>query len=358
MQQHGAGITRTGLHLMKTKVLKEKNKPELLALAARLQITGRHRMNKDELAAAIAAAKKKSAALKKVKPKAKTQAKPRATPKAGAHAEKKAGKPAAIKITAAPATKKAQTVQKAGPRPEIKAEPKRKKAQARKGTSAAIPLSDSAPPVDSIPDTQWQEDVERAKYELFVAPQAPAAAAGQGLPQEYGKTEITVMVRDPYQAFAYWEIELKKLQQAQQAIGAEAGKAHIILRVYDITGIDFTGDNARHYFDIVVNARTGSWYLSLGEADGTWCVEIGLRTAKGAFHMLARAQAVHTPRAGMSAVIDEKHAADQEQFEKVYALSGGYGSTAGSWTLQEMAAQRLKEAVSSPGLASGQPRKK
>jgi uncharacterized protein len=340
---------------MKTKELTEKTKTELLEIAAGLKITGRHRMNKDELAAAIATSGKKSAALKNVKQQARTKAKTQTTAKSRAQALKKAGKPAAIKIIASPERKKAQTIKK--PRSGSKANdtPKHKKVPAEKTT---IPVSDRAPHIDSMLDKQWQEDVERAKYELFAAPPALEPESRQELPGAYGETGITLLVRDPHWAYAYWEIDSQRLEQAQQAIGEAAAEAQTILRIYDITGIDFTGANARHYFDIVVNARIGSWYLNLGAADRTYCVDIGLKTVKGTFHMLARAQAVHTPRAGMSDVIDGKYSATEEQFEKIYALSGGFGSTAGSLTLQEMAAQRLKEAVSSPGISSGMPRKK
>ena len=143
--------------------------------------------------------------------------------------------------------------------------------------------------------------MERAKYELFAAPPALEAASRQELPGGYGETGITVLVRDPHWAYAYWEIEPQRLGQAQQAIGEDAAEAQTVLRVYDITGIDFTGTNAHHYFDIVVNARIGSWYLNLGAADRTYCVDIGLRTAKGAFHMLARAAGrAHSPRRDVS----------------------------------------------------------
>jgi hypothetical protein len=343
---------------MKTTELAEKTRPELLALAAGLQITGRHRMNKAELAAAITAARKK-AALKKVKPKEKPGAKTRAMPKAGARAEKKAGRPAAKKITAPPASKKAQATRRAGAKPEPKAGPKRKKALARAKTQAPPPVSAAeAPHRDAMPDARWQEDVERAKYELFAAPPPAPAAAGRELPREYGTTAITVMVRDPHQAFVYWEIEPQRLAQARKALGEEAGTAQIILRVYDITGIDFTGDNARHYHDSTVNARTGSWYLTLEAGYETWCADIGLRTAGGAFHMLARSTPVRRPRAAMSDAADEKYAATREEFAKIYALSFGSGRTAGSLPPDRLAAQRLKEAVSSPGMGSATPRKK
>lgn len=296
-----------GLHTMKTKELKEKPRPDLLALAAQLKITGRHRMNKGELAAAIVKAAQKADAAKKKKPSA---------------------------------------------GPKIKAEPKRKKALTVKRTPVKIPVSKAAPQRGAIIDKQWQEDVERAKYELFAAPPALEAASRQELPHEYGETSITALVRDPHWAFAYWEIEPQRLRQAQQAIGDDAGAAQTVLRVYDITGIEFNGTNAHHYFDIIVNARTGSCYLNLEAADRTYCIDIGLRTATGAFQVLARSAAVHAPRARMSDVIDEQYAASREQSEKIYALSGGYGIDAGSLSLQEMAAQRLQEQVSSPGMSS------
>jgi hypothetical protein len=142
---------------MNKKELKEKNKPELLALAARLKITGRHRMNKDELATAVAQALKKSAAAKKGKPK--TKAAPPARTR----------KTAATKTGTATKTKSRITT-KTGAAKNVNAAPQLRKTPTAKKPQVIKKHSAPSPRQEEIPDTQWQEDVERAKHELFAAP--------------------------------------------------------------------------------------------------------------------------------------------------------------------------------------------
>ncbi len=141
--------------------------------------------------------------------------------------------------------------------------------------------------------------VEEAKY--YLGPRAPAARyadreSGE-LPRAYGCDRIVLLPRDPWWVFTYWEITPTTRVQALRALGAEAEGARELLRVYDVTFITFTGDNAWQSFDVELPPGADRWYLNVGRPAASFCVEIGLATPGGRFLPLARSNVVTTPRA-------------------------------------------------------------
>ena len=145
-----------------------------------------------------------------------------------------------------------------------------------------------------------QFQAEEAKYYLG-PPRAPAARyadreSGE-LPRAYGCDRIVLLPRDPWWVFTYWEITPTTRVQALRALGAEAEGARELLRVYDVTFITFTGDNAWQSFDVELPAGADRWYLNVGRPAASFCVEIGLATPGGRFLPLARSNVVTTPRA-------------------------------------------------------------
>ncbi len=291
---------------MEKQNFKDKTKDELLALATKLKIVGRHKMKKAALITSIEQQLRTG--------RTKRGSAPR-KPMEKASVKKKQSKPAK------------KTVQK--------------KAVFRTEQSAA-----------DMGERHWQEEVERAKFELVPLPPPQESCYPPELPVAYGETRITVMVRDPFWAFAYWEIEPKRLEDLKCAMGKEAAEAQMILRVYDITGIEFNGVNAHRYFDLEITNMANNWYINVGAPDRTFCVDLGLKTKTGRFFLLARSNTIQTPRAWMSEVVDETWMSTREDFEKVYALSGGYRVGAGSLELQELVAKRLQEHLASPGISS------
>src|SRR5207247_1786314 len=145
-----------------------------------------------------------------------------------------------------------------------------------------------------------QFHAEEAKYYLG-PPRTPAARyadreSGE-LPRAYGCDRIVLLPRDPWWVFTYWEITPTTHVQALRAIGAEAEGARELLRVYDVTFITFTGDNAWQSFDVELPPGADRWYLNVGRPAASFCVEIGLATPGGRFLPLARSNVVTTPRA-------------------------------------------------------------
>jgi len=80
-------------------------------------------------------------------------------------------------------------------------------------------------------------------------------------------------------------------------IGDEIEKAVFVLRMYEVSLVEFNGLNANHWFDLEVGYRARDWYIHLWSDFGTYCAEIGLRHPSGTFYSLGRSNTVRTPRA-------------------------------------------------------------
>lgn len=165
------------------------------------------------------------------------------------------------------------------------------------------------------------------------------------LPFTYGETYITAMVRDPYWIFCYWEILSNEIEESQN----KETDAKAILRIHDITNIEFNGRNAHYFFDSEAVSLRGSQYINLKKPNRTYCVEIGIKTADS-FNCLARSGSVMTPPAWISESMEEYWTISEEDFGKLYTLSGGYdfGITKSGASKGRSGIKELLENISSP----------
>ncbi len=127
------------------------------------------------------------------------------------------------------------------------------------------------------------------------------------IPNTYGIDRLVLMARDPEWLFAYWEISATKQDLFKSKHGEESWeKTNPVLRVYDITGVDFDGSNANSYTDIAVNDDADNWHIRVGTPNRTFCVDLGRMFPNGHFVTLLRSNIVWTPRATLSDRIDEE----------------------------------------------------
>lgn len=170
--------------------------------------------------------------------------------------------------------------------------------------------------------------------------QAPQAAERwSGLPENYGDNLIHLLVRDPHMLFSYWEIQRDHEARCLQKLGSSWDGVRSVLRVY-IT----SEKNGKAFFDITLQGLARDWYIA-AEPNKSYVIEIGLLHKDGRFVALARSNEVTTPRDGMSEVLDEEWMAID--FEKMYALSGGFQVGKSSAELQKLMSERLKGAITS-----------
>jgi hypothetical protein len=197
----------------------------------------------------------------------------------------------------------------------------------------------AAPPAPKIETRQAEE----TKYYTGPVIQKFQDTRPFEFPQGYGDNRIVAMVRDPYWIYTYWEINHKRRNEIMAEIGeAEFNRSRECLRVYDVESWD--------YFDIEISGGARNWYVRIPSPNRTYCIDIGYKTTDGRFIAVARSNFVTTPRDQMSDVIDEQWMIPD--WEKVYALSGGFGIGRGSEEIREMMKRRLQEESASGWVSS------
>ncbi|KNZ70494.1 hypothetical protein Tfer_0676 [Thermincola ferriacetica] len=115
-------------------------------------------------------------------------------------------------------------------------------------------------------------------------------------PHNYNKNHLVLLIRDPYCLFAYWEFSEKQRSVLAEEYNCSWGEVPLIMRVYDVTGINFNGRNAHSYFDIAIHAMADNWYLHHMKANTSYCVDLGVITPDGRFITILRSNTVTTPR--------------------------------------------------------------
>ncbi|KJS22016.1 MAG: hypothetical protein VR72_07980 [Clostridiaceae bacterium BRH_c20a] len=99
-----------------------------------------------------------------------------------------------------------------------------------------------------------------------------------GLPDKYGETFIVLMIRDPQNIFAYWEVTEKKVNEIVAEYGEDNLKgSNLAVRL----------SWPDHKEIIVVNDHTESWYFSLGNWGIPLFGELGRILADNTFITLA-----------------------------------------------------------------------
>lgn len=208
----------------------------------------------------------------------------------------------------------------------------------------------------------FQQVVEESKY-YTGQPLEQIYGLASELPSYYNDDSITLLVRDPHWAFAYWDISQNKIDDLRRSLGDAGRDAHLAIRLYDITGVEFTGFNAHSHFDIGIFDRVGNWYINTGSPGAEFIADLGLKSATGGFVTLARSNPISTPRDTVSDVLDAEWLVPEEIFQRIFALSGGTAggplsagalSSAGMPEARRAPSEMLEQlgGISSPGMGS------
>ena len=197
-----------------------------------------------------------------------------------------------------------------------------------------------------------EQRIESAKYDMGVATRHLSATLPRDLPAAYGRDRIVLMVRDPYWLHSYWELTTTSVQRAEAALGQDWYNAKPIIRLLDVTSEDVSGSSEAVVRDIEIHGGCNNWYIDVQSPPRSFRVDIGYLTRSGRFYVLSRSNVVTTPRAGVSDKIDENWADIQQNYEKIYAMSGGYDPTASSLELKQLFEERLRRPMGSPTITS------
>jgi len=158
----------------------------------------------------------------------------------------------------------------------------------------------------------------KKSIQSFRAP-VQSQAIHNELPFSYNQTKLTLLVRDPYWAYSYWDFSEKSwkwiVSKRQQEPNLRS-----VLRIHNL--------KQNGNFDLDVDLEAKNWYVHLNLPGATFEFELGLLDPRGQFHSIVRSNRIQTPRDRPSDVIAP--AWDTSQFDEIYRLSGGGHTRHGS----------------------------
>lgn len=162
------------------------------------------------------------------------------------------------------------------------------------------------------------------------------------------KDRLVVMVRDPYWLHAFWELTRQSVQRAQAAMGQRWHSAKPILRLFEVHNVGDSTTTDTCLRDIEIHGGVNNWYLDVLEPPKSYRLEIGYLASDGGFYSLTRSNIVTTPSATARDKVDGNWADVAENFDRIYAMSGGYATEGNSNELRELLEERLRRPMGSP----------
>ncbi|MCL4442124.1 MAG: DUF4912 domain-containing protein [Firmicutes bacterium] len=115
-------------------------------------------------------------------------------------------------------------------------------------------------------------------------------------PERYNENCLVLLVRDPHCLFAYWELSGEQRDLVAKEVGCSWGAVLLVLRLYDVTGLNAGAGSAHSHTDISVHALADNFYMKDLAANKGYYVEMGVVMPDGRFVVILRSNTVTTPR--------------------------------------------------------------
>ncbi len=308
---------------------------DLAEMARKRGVSGWHSMRKDQLVRALV-----RLAQAKAKPTVRSAAKKtRPTPAPTRRAS----------VKATPAKSK-PNVKRAQPHIAAKTHMAVKPHIAAKTHIAPKPRVAPKPPVAIEPKSnpRVQKRIAEIKARLERARDLAAKTIDQH-PVGERRDRVVLMVRDAFWLHVHWELTRPSVERAKAAMGQDWHVARPVLRLLEVADTGTTNAAERVVRDIEIHGGVNNWYIDVKDPPKNYRVEIGYRAStSGRFHVLGRSNVVTTPKANPSGAIDQNWADIAANFDKVYAMSGGYAETGDNTELRELFEERLRRPMGSP----------
>jgi uncharacterized protein len=112
------------------------------------------------------------------------------------------------------------------------------------------------------------------------------------------KGELQVKLVTPRKVIVYWEASKVPVKVITSFYDRPFEELVHIVRIYDVTDIIFTGNNAHHYYDITVPYNQGYWFIKGLTANRSYVAELGVKFNKNEFFPVLRSNSVQTPTMG------------------------------------------------------------
>lgn len=340
--------------MITTADLKAQTRRELADLARNYGVSGWHEMRKEDLIREIRKAQKHSNSTAPVPPKSRVLRTVDSSPKTETPAKRVAEKVGSDRSKRSTAKAVEQP-----PASNIKAKksaPTVASSTSRSLVTKAAKPAPPPPPRVSAKSLRIREQMRKQRElaqrnkDLSTATLVAGSAVKNGSQRsradEPHRDRVVLLVRDSYWLQANWEITRASVQRAQSAMAERWYHAIPTLRLYSVG--DTNGNRAESILrDIPIHGGVSCWYINVDEPPSRFRVAIGYCDETDQFHSLCRSNLVETPRPGECDRLDEHWTDIAEDYERIYALSGGY--EADNSDLKEMFEDRLHRTMPTRG---------
>jgi uncharacterized protein len=185
--------------------------------------------------------------------------------------------------------------------------------------------------------------LEQIQVKLAEAKDLTFRPIGQG--DDQVKDRIVVMVRDPYWLHAYWELNRKSVERAKVALGQYWHGARPVLRLCEVLRDGATTASRKPVRDVEIHGGVNNWYLDVHNPPKSYQLDIGYLAPGGRFFCLARSNVVSTPAALGGDSFDKNWAEVAKDFDRIFAMSGGYSEPEANGELKEVLEERLRRPI-------------
>ncbi|MFP4164402.1 MAG: glycosyltransferase [Chitinispirillaceae bacterium] len=173
-----------------------------------------------------------------------------------------------------------------------------------------------------VPDSVLNK---RESLERITSESAPSEHAlrelcweiGQRFPKKFSQESIALLAVYPHLGFIRWNLNESTVKKAK---GDRQSSAKLVIRVYDVTKVDFDGFNANSQFDIDIGSYSGCYYLKNNCSESSLLAEIGLVFGDGYFSSCARSNVMYFDRPRKSSCFRTAGLYVNQAFTRVFAV--------------------------------------
>jgi len=227
-----------------------------------------------------------------------------------------------------------------------RAETRRKRAADKsKGATSASANGSNRQRARKEPSTKQQRRLDRIKARLSELKDLAIRPVEEGNGRR--RDRLVVMVRGPYWLHAYWELTRRSVERAKAAMGQHWHASRPVLRLLEVVRNGTTSAARRTLRDITIHGGVNNWYIDVHDPPKSFQLEIGYLAGEK-FFCIARSNIVSTPSPGAGDAFDQNWAEVAKEYERIYAMSGGYNEQEGSSELKEVLEEHLQRPVGEP----------
>jgi hypothetical protein len=197
-----------------------------------------------------------------------------------------------------------------------------------------------------VPSPHAQRRLQQIKSKLAESKDLSFKSVAEG--NGHQKDRLVLMVRDPYWLHAYWELRRASIERARAALGQHWHGARPVLRLSEVARDGTTCSSRRVVRDVQIHGGVNNWYLDVQDPPKSYQVDIGYLAPGERFFSLVRSNVVSTPAVGSGSAFDANWTEVAKDFDRIYAMSGGYVGQETNQELKEVFEERLRRPMGGP----------